>query len=97
MARDERRLLLDRASSPGVPLAEVRAIAAVLGAGVNRARMLRAAHAAVWRLRQAGERVPFWLRVLESEYQSGRRKPTVRPAGLMAGILYDERRRRDAA
>jgi hypothetical protein len=96
MAGDERQALLARAVRPGVSLAEVRAVAAVLGAGVNRPRMLRATHAAVWRLRQAGEPVPFWLRVLESEYQSGRRKPAPRPAGLMAGILYDERRR-DAA
>ena len=48
---------------------------AVLGASANRARMLRRAHAEVYRLRKEGGPLPFWLRVLEAEYQARVRKP----------------------
>jgi Helix-turn-helix len=73
----DRAALLARAATYGTPRPELEAAVAVLGAGQNRARILRAAHAQVNRLREAGEPVPFWLRLLECEYQAAhpRRKP----------------------
>ena len=64
MTQAERCRLAARAQRPGIPRAELEAVAAVLGAGAYRPRMLRRAHAQVYRLRQVGETVPFWLRVL---------------------------------
>jgi len=93
MDPQERAALLDRARRSGLPRADLEAAAAVLGAGPNRDRVLRRAHAQAWRLKAAGREVPFWLRVLDSRYHSARRKPRPRPAGLLAQIRSDEQRR----
>ena len=93
MDPQERAALLDRARRPGVPRPELEAAVAVLGAGSNRDRVLRRAHAQAWRLKAAGQQVPFWLRVLDSRYHAARRKPRPRPAGLLAQIRSDEQRR----
>lgn len=97
MTADERADLLARARTPGIPQAERDAAMAILAASGDRTAMLRRAHAEVYLLRKAGETVPFWLRVLESEYQARVRKPKPRPAGLMAGIRYDETTRKRRA
>ena len=59
----------------------------------SRAALLRAAHAECSRMRNAGEQPPMWLRLMEAEYQTSRRKPRPRPAGLLAAIRSDEKRR----
>ena len=80
MTPEERAALLARAATWGIPRAELAAAVAVLGASANRARMLRRAHAEVYRLRKEGGPLPFWLRVLEAEYQARVRKPKPGPA-----------------
>ena len=93
MDPQERAALLDRARRTGIPRPELEAAVAILGAGSNRDRVLRRAHAQAWRLKAAGQQVPFWLRVLDSRYHAARRKPRPRPAGLLAQIRSDEQRR----
>ena len=84
MTPEERAALLARTRRRGISRAELEAAASILGAGSNRARMLRRAHAGVYRMRKAGEPVPFWLRVLESEYKAARRKPRETPRRVVA-------------
>ena len=93
MDPQERAALLDRARRTGIPRPELEAAVAILGAGSNRDRVLRRAHAQAWRLKAAGQQVPFWLRVLDSRYHAARRKPRPRPAGLLAQIRSDVQRR----
>ena len=93
MDPQERAALLDRARRTGIPRPELEAAVAILGAGSNRDRVLRRAHAQAWRLKAAGQQVPFWLRVLDSRVHAARRKPRPRPAGLLAQIRSDEQRR----
>jgi hypothetical protein len=96
--------LIARTATQAVSRAEREAAAEILGAGGDRDRVLRQAHARVRRLRETGEPVPFWLRLLEAECQGRVRKPRRRPDGLMARIRHDEaaarwdtRKARDAA
>lgn len=61
----------------------------------ERTVLLRRAHAEVWRLRKAGETLPFRLRVLEAEYQERLRKP--RPGGRRTPASIAIRRAREQA
>lgn len=58
----------------------------------RRTAALRLAHAERERLRAGGLDVPFWLRLLDSQYHAARRKPRPRPAGILAQIRSDEQR-----
>ena len=49
MDPQERAALLDRARRTGIPRPELEAAVAILGAGSNRDRVLRRAHAQAWR------------------------------------------------
>lgn len=97
MNPEERAALLARAATWGTPRPELAAAVAVLGAGGNRERMLRRAHAEVWRLRKAGELVPFWLRVLEAGYQERVRKPRPAETGRRTPVSIAIREARERA